>query len=446
MMSLSKAVRNAPHAVHQCRMWARSAGRGHDAPETFLASETQVRNANKPVALPPLDELVFGQTFTPHILKCEWSRKGGWSTPSIEPFDDLRISPAATSLHYALQCFEGMKAYRRPDGEVFLFRPEVNARRMLRSASRLALPSFEPPQMVDAIKRLVWTDREWIPQERGYSMYIRPSMISLDNCLGLAPPQRALFYVMLCPVGPYHKQGFKPVKMLADTYNVRAFPGGAGEHKLGSNYGPTVAPQLAAQKEGYSQILWLGEGHTVTEGGTMNMMFYWTNTEGEREVVTAPIDGTVLPGVTRDSCLTLLREWGECRVTERPVTIYEVIQAQQEGRLHECFGTGTAAIVSLVDGINFQGVEYKIPAESNPGVAKRLCDTIMSIQYGDKVHPWSVPVSNPWADAEALLDSEVYLPTPQVHATVPSAIAGQVGGMSWRPARPSSAPAHTAAA
>eukprot|EP01062_Namystynia_karyoxenos_P056182 TRINITY_DN47148_c0_g1_i1.p1 TRINITY_DN47148_c0_g1~~TRINITY_DN47148_c0_g1_i1.p1 ORF type:complete len:392 (+),score=132.53 TRINITY_DN47148_c0_g1_i1:88-1263(+) len=373
--------------------WALVAQRRFGHPDTFRAAEMQKNLSSAKAALPPLEKLVFGERFSTHMLKCDWDRQDGWGAPRIEPYADLSLSPAASSLHYALQCFEGMKAYRRKDGEVYIFRPDMNAKRMLRSSTRLEMPGFDIDEFVKAVKELVWVDRDWIPQERGYSLYIRPTMISTDRCLGVAPPRSAMFYVILSPVGPYYREGFKPVKLLADSMNVRAWQGGVGDYKVGANYGPTIHPQVVAGKSGFAQVLWLGPGETVTEVGSMNMMFYWTNTAGEKEVITAPLDGTVLPGVTRDSVLTLLREWGECKVTERAATIHEVIQAIQDGRMHEAFGTGTAAVISLVDGISYKDQLYSIPVPGKDGLSIRLLDRIQSIQMGEVEHPWSIRVT-----------------------------------------------------
>lgn len=377
------------------RVAARGLQRRFGHADSFRASETTVKGSvDGKVELPPLDTLQFGHTFTSHMLTCNWSRGGGWEAPVIDKYQNLSLSPAASSLHYALQCFEGMKAYRRKDGKVFLYRPDMNARRMIRSSTRLEMPGFDPEQFVETIKKLVWVDRDWIPQERGYSLYVRPTMIATERCLGVAAPETAMFFVILSPVGPYYKEGFKPIKLLADKNNVRAWDGGVGDYKVGANYGPTIRPQRMAGEKGYSQVLWLGPGDTVTEVGSMNMLFYWTNEAGEKEVVTAPLDGTVLPGVTRDSVLTLLKEWGECKVTERQVTIHEVIKAVQEGRMHEAFGTGTAAVISLVNGISYDDVEYPIPvADKDGGVALRLLDTIQGIQMGDIEHKWSVCIN-----------------------------------------------------
>lgn len=376
------------------RVAARGLQRRFGHADSFRASETVVNATDAKVDLPPLDTLQFGHTFSSHMLTCQWTRSGGWEAPVIDKYQNLSLSPAASSLHYALQCFEGMKAYRRKDGKVFLYRPDMNAHRMIRSSTRLEMPGFNPEQFVETIKRLVWLDREWIPMEKGYSLYVRPTMIATEQCLGVAAPTSAMFFVILSPVGPYYKEGFKPVKLLADKNNVRAWNGGVGDYKVGANYGPTIRPQRMAGEKGYSQVLWLGPGDTVTEVGSMNMLFYWTNEAGEKEVVTAPLDGTVLPGVTRDSVLTLLREWGECKVTEREVTIQEIIKAVQEGRLHEAFGTGTAAVISLVNGISYDDVEYPIPvADKDTGVALRLLDTIQGIQMGDIEHKWSVCIN-----------------------------------------------------
>eukprot|EP00756_Hemistasia_phaeocysticola_P003199 Hpha_TRINITY_DN12121_c1_g1::TRINITY_DN12121_c1_g1_i1::g.81779::m.81779/K00826/E2.6.1.42, ilvE; branched-chain amino acid aminotransferase len=381
--------------MRRCAVAARGVQRRFGHMDSFRASETKINPVpDTKVDLPPLDKLQFGHVFTPHMLTCDWSRSQGWEAPVIDKYQNLSLSPAASSLHYALQCFEGLKAYRRKDGKVFMFRPDMNARRMLRSSTRLEMPGFNPDQFVETVKKLVWMDREWIPTEKGYSLYVRPTMIATEKCLGVAAPETAMFFVILSPVGPYYKEGFKPVKLLADKNNVRAWAGGVGDYKVGANYGPTIRPQRLAAEKGYSQVLWLGPGDTVTEVGSMNMLFYWTNEQGDKEVVTAPLDGTVLPGVTRDSVLTLLREWGECKVTEREITIHEVAKACQEGRMIEAFGTGTAAVISLVNGISYDDVEYSIPVpEKEDGVALRLLDTVQGIQCGELEHPWSVCIN-----------------------------------------------------
>ena len=347
-----------------------------------------------PVNLPPLETLQFGKVFSNHMLKIDWTAENGWEAPRIEPYADLKLSPAASSLHYSLQCFEGMKAYRRESGEVRLFRPDMNSKRMNRSTERLALPTFDNEEFVKVLKELVKVDQEWIPQQKGYSMYIRPTVISTDVCLGVAPAAAAQLFIITCPVGPYYKDGFKPVSLLADSANVRAWNGGTGDYKVGGNYGPTIAPQMAAAKKGYQQILWLGPENTVTEVGAMNMFFLFVNDDGQKELITAPLEGTVLPGVTRDSVLQLAGQIEGLKVTERQFTMDEVAERSRKGQVLESFGTGTAAIVSPVDCIHWEGTDYKIPVPEN-SLATQLMNTIQDIQYGDveyKKDNWSIVV------------------------------------------------------
>jgi branched-chain amino acid aminotransferase len=361
---------------------------------SWTASQTVVHRSPKPVVLPPPDQLVFGKILTNNMFKCEWTEKEGWHTPTISETTDLRLSPAASVLHYAIECFEGMKAYLDAEGRVRLFRPDMNAKRMQTSCKRISLPSFDTEEFVGAIKQLVTVEKDWIPKGKGYSLYIRPTCISTHTTLGIAPPEAALFYVICSPVGPYYKGGFKPIKLLVNEAYSRAWKGGTGQFKLGANYGPTILPQVEAAKAGYSQLLWLNNG-VVTEVGSMNLAVYWKNRDGEAEVITAPLsEGTVLPGVTRDTTLQLLREWGY-RVREDVYTIQDFIDAHREGRILEVFGTGTAAIMSQVSHISYQGVEYGIPtpATAKDSVAMRLMEEILAIQYGERGdHPWSVVV------------------------------------------------------
>ena len=324
------------------------------------------------------------------MLDIDWSREDGWEKPRITPYGDLSMSPAASSLHYGLQCFEGMKAYKNDQGHVYLFRPDMNAKRLNRSSTRLALPSFDNDEFVKCLSELLKVDNDWIPQKRGFSLYIRPTVISTDVCLGVAPAANAKLFIITCPVGPYYSEGFKPVSLFADSSNVRAWLGGTGSYKVGGNYAPTIQPQLDAAAKGYSQILWLGPNNTVTEVGAMNMFFFMKGDDGSRELVTSPLDGTVLPGITRDSVIALCQRRGE-KVTERVITMDEIAQKAKEGKVIEAFGTGTAAIVSPVNKINFEGTDYDIPvpAESD-SLAMSLMNEVLSIQYGELEYPgWS---------------------------------------------------------
>jgi branched-chain amino acid aminotransferase len=295
----------------------------------------QITLNNTPKTKTPNEKLIFGKQFTDHMLEIEWEESKGWSNPRIVPYHNLSLPPSCSSLHYAIQCFEGMKAYSNGKQE-FLFRPDMNAKRLNRSCARLGLPTFDETEFIKVIAELIHVERSWIPQEKGYSLYIRPTVISTEDTLGVLPPKKALFYVILSPVGPYFKTGFAAVKLLADPRYVRAFPGGTGHVKLGANYGPTILPQIEAAKQGYSQVLWLfGDNHEISEVGTMNIFFFIKNEKDEDELVTAPLNDTVLPGVTRDTILNITKnEWG-MNVSERVFTMKDLTTCIVENRV--CF-------------------------------------------------------------------------------------------------------------
>jgi branched-chain amino acid aminotransferase len=239
--------------------------------------------------------------------------------------------------------------------------------------------------------------RDWIPEGEGYSLYLRPTVIATWPYLGVNAARSFKLYCIACPVGPYYPEGFKPVRLLAETGAVRAWPGGVGAAKVGGNYAPTIKVQAAAAKKGYSQVLWLfGEGKEVTEVGTMNFFVFWINEAGEKELVTAPLDGTILEGVTRQSILDLGREWKDFKVSERKFTMHDIVKASKEKRLLEAFGAGTAAVVSPVKQIHFDGVDYDIPVDASAGagpLTKRFWNSLLDIQYGKAGdHPWSVKI------------------------------------------------------
>eukprot|EP00300_Choanocystis_sp_HF-7_P022126 c21270_g1_i1.p1 GENE.c21270_g1_i1~~c21270_g1_i1.p1 ORF type:complete len:385 (+),score=66.07 c21270_g1_i1:35-1189(+) len=364
-------------------------------PETLVKTLT-----TKPKTKPVLDEnLKFGHVFSDHMLTIEWSKKHGWAAPHIRPHGPLSIDPAASSLHYALEGFEGMKAYKDKESHVRLFRPDMNMRRLNTTAAKLSLPTVNGEGLQECIAELIRLDQSWVPAKRDYSLYIRPTLISTQPTLGVSAPNHALLFVLTCPVGPYYPAGFKAVNLLADERFVRAWPGGTGAVKCGGNYGLTIAPQALAMSHGFDQLLWLfGPEHNVTEVGTMNQFFFWYDESGQKELITCPLDGTILPGVTRDSILAITRGWGEFKVTERPYTIHEVIKAVNEGRMIESFGAGTAALVCPVRTITFRDKTYNIPLDPNSNVdagplTQRLLKTVMDIQYGVVEHPWSVVIS-----------------------------------------------------
>lgn len=340
------------------------------------------------------------------MLLIPWTASQGWGTPEIKPYGPLSLEPSSTVLHYAQCIFEGLKAYRNKNGKVTIFRPDLNMKRMNLSAQRLALPSFNGPALLDLIKELVRLDRHWIPQEDGHSLYIRPVMIGTQTTVGVSPPDSALLFVICSPVGPYYPDGFKPVALYGTTDFVRAFPGGTGAYKIGANYAPGVFAQKEAAKMGYVQNLWLhGPEHHLTEVGTMNLFVVFRQGDGTLELVTPPLDGMILPGVTRDSVLSLARgnAAGALRipnlttklvVSERGVTMKEVSEAAQSGRLVEMFGAGTAAIVSPVNKIGYQGRDIDIPVgEDGMGpVSRPIWTELVGRQTGEIESDWSLVV------------------------------------------------------
>ncbi|XP_063852257.1 LOW QUALITY PROTEIN: branched-chain-amino-acid aminotransferase, cytosolic-like [Scylla paramamosain] len=365
---------------------------------TFKASDLQI-DFCRPEQLrskPPVKELLFGKSFTDHMLKIYYTKDSGWGAPRIMPLQDLRLHPAAKVLHYSVELFEGMKAFRGVDDEIRLFRPNMNMARMNRTAARSALPTFNGEELVALLKKLVSVDQEWVPHTESSSLYIRPTMIGTEPTLGVVRPAEALLFVILSPVGPYFASGFKPVSLLADPRYVRAWPGGVGDMKMGSNYGPTLEIQRQAEQQGCQQVLWLfGPEHRITEVGAMNIMVFLVNDQGEKELVTPPLDGLILPGVTRDSLLTLARSWGEFRVTERDITMGEVEQASEEGRLIEMFGAGTAAVVTPVGEIHYQGRVIRVTKEGQKeSLAQRFYNTITGIQYGKVKSDWAVSIDS----------------------------------------------------
>ncbi|MBW0467335.1 hypothetical protein O181_007050 [Austropuccinia psidii MF-1] len=367
------------------------------------SSKLIVRPTQSPKIKLAASELVFGKTFTDHMLVVKWLDGKGWTSPEIKPYGNLEIDPSAGVLHYATCLFEGMKAYKSRDGTIRLFRPEANMQRMNQSAQRLAFPNFHGDTLIELIKKLVKLDGDWIPAEPGYSLYIRPFMIGTGPGLGVGPSKELTLSVICCPVGPYYPNAFKPVSLLASSKYCRAWPGGSGSWKLGANYATGLLPQKEAAQGGYQQILWLfGEQDYLTEVGTMNL-FVAVQDKSGIELVTPPLDDKILPGVTRDSILSLLRTHLDgsqklhelppsFKVSERPITMSEIVDRSKEGNVTEVFGAGTAAIVSSVDRINYKGKDIKIPVRSNGlGMfADAMQREILARQTGEIESKWSL--------------------------------------------------------
>lgn len=366
---------------------------------------TIFRKLGTPTPMPALKDLMFGQFFTDHFLEVDWDAQNGWHAPFVHPMQPLQLHPGASALHYGLEIFEGLKAFHADSGDIILFRPDRNASRFLKSALRMALPSFDEKAFVKLLAKLIEVDKRFIPQQDGYSLYIRPILFSTHSNLGVSKPESAKLVVVLSPCGPYFPKGFKPVKLLAQTQFFRAFPGGAGDCKVGGNYGPTIYPQSLGAQEGFDQLLWLfpAEGdYKISEAGTMNFFMLWMNEKGEKELVTPPLkDNLILPGVTRESILELTREWNEFKVSERDVFVKkDLVEGLRQNRVLEVFGAGTAAVVSPVNLIRFEDKDLEIPLDSSDKtagsgpLAKRILNSIYDIQYGRIPHKWGMKLAD----------------------------------------------------
>lgn len=344
-------------------------------------------------------QLGFGRHFSDHMFDVTWTLEKGWAKPRICPIHNIVLHSAAKVYHYGQALFEGMKAYHGPDGEIRLFRPDLNLERMVTSAVSLGLPSFDPNELRECIIRLIDVDRKWVPKSPSTSLYIRPTFMGTEPTLGLATSNQALLYVITSPVGLYYgTDAAKPVSLFADSNFVRAWPGGSGDKKVASNYAPTLNVQKEATSFGMDQVLWLfGPDQRLTEVGAMNVFVLIRNKDGEMELITPPLTGLILPGITRRSVLELAREWNDFKVSEREITMNDLREMVKEDRVVEMFGTGTAAIVTPIDRIlhrqNNDKEMLMIPTmESEVRFYARILKTLMDIQHGVVEHPWSLVV------------------------------------------------------
>mmetsp|Transcript_20731 Transcript_20731/g.70534 ORF Transcript_20731/g.70534 Transcript_20731/m.70534 type:complete len:370 (-) Transcript_20731:174-1283(-) len=342
------------------------------------------------------ESLGFGKVISDHMLKVVWKASSGWGAPEIVPSGPIGLHPFSHVFHYAIECYEGMKAYVDNEGEVRLFRPKMNMDRFNASAARLSLPAFDGSELLECIKELLRKDRDWIPAKRGYAMYLRPVMFSTTPWLGLTQCSEAMIFVLMSPVGPYFKSGFVPIKLNVETSLIRAWPGGTGHVKAGGNYGPTVRSQIAASKAGCSQALFCyGEKNWITEAGTMNVFFLVRRPGGDALVTPSLEEDCILPGVTRQTCIDIAKEWGY-GVEEKMLALDEVVGLAREGCLLEAFGTGTAAVIQPISGFVNEGEEFVLPAEGlQPGsLQQRLTERIFAIQYGEVPdHEWSIKIT-----------------------------------------------------
>ena len=327
---------------------------------------------------PDQHSLGFGKYFTDHMLIMDWTKGIGWHDARIVPYGPLMVDPATMVLHYAQETFEGLKAYRNEKGEILLFRPEMNARRMINSNKRICMPPVPEEDFVELVEALVKCEQDWVPTLPETSLYIRPFCYASEPSVGVHEADSYKFVIIVTPVGNYYPEGVNPVKIWVEDEYVRAVKGGTGFTKCGGNYAASIAAQVKAEKAGYTQVLWLDGVHRkyVEEVGTMNAMFVI-----DGKVVTAPCVGSVLPGVTRDSMIHVLRDWGYT-VEERDLSIDELMEAGRNGKLTEAFGTGTAAVVSPIGQLYYKGEEIVINDFKTGELTQKLYDTLTGIQWG----------------------------------------------------------------
>lgn len=339
---------------------------------------------------PKDSELGFGIIFTDHMFVANFQEEKGWYDPRVEPYAPIPLDPAAAVLHYAQAVFDGLKAFRGVDGKLRLFRPQKHVERLNNSARRMCIPPLDPELALQSIVTVVQTDGEWVPRMLGTSLYIRPTIIASEAFLGVRPARSYVYFVILSPVGAYYPEGMAPVKIRVEERYVRAVEGGLGGAKTGANYAASLMAGEEAKHQGFTQVLWLDGVHRryIDEVGTMNIMVKIGD-----EVITPPLTGTVLPGVTRDSVLTLLRDWG-LRASERQVGIDEVMAAHRAGTLTEVWGTGTAAVISPVGELAYKGEKMVVNGRKIGPLTQRLYDAIVGIQYGQAPDPhgWTVEV------------------------------------------------------
>lgn len=354
--------------------------------------------------LRPADQskLHFGECFTDHMFLMDWSPQEGWHHAKIVPFAPIMMSPAATCLHYGQEVFEGLKAYRSPSGEISLFRPDENLRRMNRSAERLAMPTFDEPFVLDALLQLVRLDADWVPTAKGASLYIRPFMIGVEPALGANPASLYKFMILLSPSGHYYPNGLSPVNIYVETHYIRAAGmGGLGEAKTGGNYAASFQAQRLACQNGFDQVLWLDSvtRKNVEEVGSMNVFFVLdqhpaASTPKERyQIITPALNGSILPGITRKSCIQILRDVGY-DVVERTISMDEIVTAHQRGALAEAFGTGTAAVIAPIGKLAYGDLVMELNQGEIGTISRKLFDTLTKLQFGQEKDPyhWMVTV------------------------------------------------------
>ena len=342
--------------------------------------EIKITKTTAPGVMPPENELGFGKVFTDHMFIMDYSSDKGWHDARIVPFGRISLHPSSTVLHYGAEIFEGLKAYRRADGGVQLFRPMENIKRMNRSAERMSLPEMDEQDALEILTTFVRLEEKWVPKSFGTSLYLRPFMFGNDEMLGVHAVHNATFMLIASPSGSYYKEGINPVSIMIENEDVRTVRGGTGYAKCGGNYAASTRAGERAAKKGYSQVLWLDgvERKYIEEVGAMNVMF-----KIDGKIVTPMLTGSILPGITRKSCIEVLQGLGY-EVEERLLSVDELIEAMESGRLEEAWGCGTAAVVSPIGKLAYGDKEYVIGGGKIGEVTQNLYDILTGIQWGKK--------------------------------------------------------------
>ena len=340
--------------------------------------EIKITKTTTPQTMPPEDKLGFGKVFTDHMLVVDWEAGKGWYDARIVPFGRISLHPASTVLHYGAEIFEGLKAYRRADGGVQLFRPLENIKRMNNSAERMSLPQMDEQDMLELLTTFVKLEEKWVPKSFGTSLYLRPYMFGNDETLGVHSVHRATFMIIASPSGSYYAEGINPVSIMIENEDVRTVRGGTGYAKCGGNYAASTRAGERAAKKGYSQVLWLDgvERKYIEEVGAMNVMFKING-----KIVTPLLTGSILPGITRKSCIEVLKTLGY-EVEERLLSVDELLSALQDGSLEEAWGCGTAAVVSPIGKLAYGDAEYVIGGGKIGEVTGKLYEILTGIQWG----------------------------------------------------------------
>jgi len=329
----------------------------------------------------PTDQtkLGFGEYFTDHMFIMPYDKGQGWHDPQILPYGPISLDPAAMVLHYGQEVFEGLKAYRTKDGRILLFRPEENFKRLNRSNARLCIPEIDEQLALKGLCELIKVEKSWVPTECGTSLYIRPFVIAIDPHLGVRSANHYLFIIILSPVGAYYAEGINPVKILVEKDYVRTVKGGMGEAKTGGNYASSLKEQYEAKHKDFTQVLWLDgvERKYIEEVGTMNVFF-----KIDGEIITPALQGSILPGITRKSCIELLKSWG-FTVSERKISIDEIVAANENRKLEEAFGTGTAAVISPIGQLNWGEKVISINDNKIGDISQKLYDELTGIFWGN---------------------------------------------------------------